>query len=151
MIAAKRKQDNLCELAANLGIRAQEGFLAKLCGVQEEAAGLQLQIAASERLLAGSIVSVTDAEAAEKASRMRKLILGADIQQKRRFVHALVERVEVREDEIQIIGSNSTLAETANDLSIIAAPVRGSGREWWAVTGSNRRPSRCKRDALPLS
>ena len=21
--------------------------------------------------------------------------------------------------------------------------------EWWAVTGSNRRPSRCKRDALP--
>jgi len=24
-------------------------------------------------------------------------------------------------------------------------------RFWWAVTGSNRRPSRCKRDALPLS
>ena len=24
-------------------------------------------------------------------------------------------------------------------------------RAWWAVTGSNRRPSRCKRDALPLS
>ena len=22
---------------------------------------------------------------------------------------------------------------------------------WWAVTDSNRRPSRCKRDALPLS
>ena len=22
-------------------------------------------------------------------------------------------------------------------------------RKWWAVTGSNRRPSRCKRDALP--
>ena len=22
---------------------------------------------------------------------------------------------------------------------------------WWAMTGSNRRPSRCKRDALPLS
>jgi hypothetical protein len=24
-----------------------------------------------------------------------------------------------------------------------------SARDWWAVTGSNRRPSRCKRDALP--
>ena len=24
-------------------------------------------------------------------------------------------------------------------------------RDWWAVTDSNRRPSRCKRDALPLS
>jgi hypothetical protein len=23
--------------------------------------------------------------------------------------------------------------------------------DWWAVTDSNRRPSRCKRDALPLS
>src|SRR5262249_59180806 len=22
-------------------------------------------------------------------------------------------------------------------------------QEWWAMTGSNRRPSRCKRDALP--
>ena len=26
---------------------------------------------------------------------------------------------------------------------------RNYGRKWWAVTGSNRRPSRCKRDALP--
>ncbi len=25
----------------------------------------------------------------------------------------------------------------------------GGGLRWWAVTGSNRRPSRCKRDALP--
>ena len=28
---------------------------------------------------------------------------------------------------------------------LLAAVLRG----WWAVTGSNRRPSRCKRDALP--
>src|SRR5438105_15325159 len=27
------------------------------------------------------------------------------------------------------------------------SPLRGE--TWWAVTGSNRRPSRCKRDALP--
>ena len=26
---------------------------------------------------------------------------------------------------------------------------RGRVSDWWAVTGSNRRPSRCKRDALP--
>ena len=26
---------------------------------------------------------------------------------------------------------------------------RAPSRRWWAVTGSNRRPSRCKRDALP--
>ena len=28
---------------------------------------------------------------------------------------------------------------------------KGESLEWWAMTGSNRRPSRCKRDALPLS
>ncbi len=27
--------------------------------------------------------------------------------------------------------------------------LRGACEGWWAVTGSNRRPSRCKRDALP--
>src|SRR5690606_2067515 len=32
-------------------------------------------------------------------------------------------------------------------LSANAACAKG--REWWALTGSNRRPSRCKRDALP--
>ena len=31
----------------------------------------------------------------------------------------------------------------------LAPRARGGPREWWAVTGSNRRPSRCKRDALP--
>src|SRR5258708_10638182 len=32
----------------------------------------------------------------------------------------------------------------------LAVPRRATyTRAWWAVTGSNRRPSRCKRDALP--
>ena len=30
-------------------------------------------------------------------------------------------------------------------------PKLRSSEGWWAVTVSNRRPSRCKRDALPLS
>src|SRR3984957_11606830 len=29
------------------------------------------------------------------------------------------------------------------------AHTSSATRRWWAVTGSNRRPSRCKRDALP--
>lgn len=34
-------------------------------------------------------------------------------------------------------------------LGIMTAIRTGMPSLWWAVTGSNRRPSRCKRDALP--
>ena len=44
----------------------------------------------------------------------------------------------------------------AHDLRRVGGRVKRPGQEpdqekAWAVTGSNRRPSRCKRDALPLS
>ena len=32
--------------------------------------------------------------------------------------------------------------------SCAGAPLTGTGEEWWAMQGSNLRPSRCKRDAL---
>ena len=32
---------------------------------------------------------------------------------------------------------------------MLARPSPGQAARWWALTGSNRRPSRCKRDALP--
>ncbi len=38
-----------------------------------------------------------------------------------------------------------SLADTLSRATACVAPVG----EWWALTGSNRRPSRCKRDALP--
>jgi hypothetical protein len=31
----------------------------------------------------------------------------------------------------------------------LGLPIPPNGRNWWVVTGSNRRHSRCKRDALP--
>src|SRR3954463_877277 len=39
----------------------------------------------------------------------------------------------------------------SNQLSYTPAKecIFCSKGEWWAMTGSNRRPSRCKRDALP--
>ncbi len=39
------------------------------------------------------------------------------------------------------------LAALALSCAALAAPRRAA--RWWALTGSNRRPSRCKRDALP--
>src|SRR6476661_6809830 len=39
--------------------------------------------------------------------------------------------------------------EDAGHASCPAPTLTLQGESWWAVTGSNRRPSRCKRDALP--
>src|SRR5687768_3878981 len=39
--------------------------------------------------------------------------------------------------------------EVAAYLFAVGACGEAPYRDWWAVTGSNRRPSRCKRDALP--
>src|SRR5690606_16143162 len=44
------------------------------------------------------------------------------------------------------------VAARLKDPPLYAFPLlmrRGRLTRWWAVTGSNRRPSRCKRDALP--
>ena len=41
-----------------------------------------------------------------------------------------------------------TIYAHPNDKSSSVRQLTGHN-EWWAVTGSNRRPSRCKRDALP--
>jgi hypothetical protein len=38
-----------------------------------------------------------------------------------------------------------TFAGTLEPTEPIGPPVENGGKLWWAVTGSNRRPSRCKR------
>lgn len=147
LLNAKRKEDNLWELAASLGIEAKEGFMSKLDSVREESSSLQRQIASNEKLIADSLRPLSEAEAAAKVSQMRKLLLGADVKQKRRFVHTLVEKVIVTEEAIEIIGTESTLAETASGLNITAPPVRGSGREWCWLQESNPRPPVYKTNA----
>jgi hypothetical protein len=44
--------------------------------------------------------------------------------------------------------ANSAPRETPIGITPNCA-AKTCDRDWWAVTGSNRRPSRCKRDALP--
>ncbi len=134
----KRKQENLWELAASVGVKARDGFLAKLDSLEEEASSFERQISANERMLAESIQPLSEPEAAAKVLQMRKLLLGADIQRQRRFVHALVEKVVVSEDAIEIYAPKSHFVETVSDLNITAPAVRGFDRGWWALTGSNR-------------
>ena len=149
LTGAKRREENLWELAATLGIVAQEGFTAKLSTVQSEMASLRRQMAAYEKLIANSVRSLTIEEAAVRVADMKRLLLNADVRRQRSFVHALVQQVVVRDDVIEIYGFESTLAEAASGFNVVSSAVRGSDREWWALTGSNRRPTRCKRAALP--
>lgn len=138
LTTAKRKQNNLWELAGDLGIKAREGFLAKLDAVQEEAVGLERQIAVQERLVASSIRTLSNAEAQEQAAKMRNLLLTADIKKKQRFVRAVIESVIVNEDDIEVIGAESSLAEAACNVEIRPGPpVRGSDRGWCGRRDSN--------------
>lgn len=133
LAAAKRKQSNLYDLAAELGIKARQGFLTKLDAVEDEIAGIDRQISAHEHLIAGAIRPLTEAEANLKALQMRQLLLTADIKRKQRFVRAVVESVVVKDDAIEITGAESTLAECVNDIDIRSSPpVRSSGRGWWS-------------------
>ena len=113
LASAKRKEANLYDLAAEGGVRSRQGFMDKLDEVQEEIASLQRHIVAQEELVASTVRPLTDTEAAAKSAEMRKLLHSADVKQQRRFVHAVVEKVIVKDDEVQILGPESTLAETA--------------------------------------
>ena len=44
-------------------------------------------------------------------------------------------------------GEDAPLVHVSGDFLLIAA--RNTKKDWWVMTGSNRRPSACKADALP--
>lgn len=120
--AAERKESNLWDIAAEEGVRARSGFVAKLDAIQEEVAGINRQISAHEQLIASAIRPLTRSEAEQKASTMRELLLTADIKKKRQFVRALIDTVVVKDDIIEIMGAESTLAECASDVDIRSTP-----------------------------
>ena len=51
--------------------------------------------------------------------------------------------------EIVETSSSRKIPRTCGLPAVSELAVSNCRTEWWAVTGSNRRPSRCKRDALP--
>ena len=55
--------------------------------------------------------------------------------------YKVVRAINRTQPSADLLAKELTLAGSAREVA--AAPA------WWAVTGSNRRPSRCKRDALP--
>jgi DNA invertase Pin-like site-specific DNA recombinase len=133
LAAAKKKENNLWELAADQGIKARQGFLARLDAIQEETAGLNRQISLQQEIVSRSVRPLTEAEADQKAQKMRELILTSDPKTKRRFVRAIIDRVVVYDDRIEVVGAESTLAETASDVDIRGVPpVHSSDRGYGA-------------------
>ncbi len=131
------------------GLEGHSGSRAKIDALGEETASLKRQIAATQRLISETVRPLSSEEAMSKVSEMHGLLKAADARQRRCLIHSLIEKVIVRDDAIEIYGAESTLVETASGIHIARAAARGSDRKWWAMTGSNRRHSRCKRDALP--
>jgi hypothetical protein len=56
-----------------------------------------------------------------------------------------------RSGRAQAVEPPTAIVKQPPGKAIPARPVTIGFPGEWAVTGSNRRPSRCKRDALPLS
>ena len=150
LAATRRSEQNLWELAAQVGLEAAKGFREKLESIGKRKDGLTRQIADLERLLSTAIKPLSEREALEIAFDFRKLAAEAPAETRRRFVRSLVDKVTVGHDgSVRVIGQDDSVVEVASGLDVPGPPVRGSDPAWWALTGSNRRPSRCKRDALP--
>jgi hypothetical protein len=62
------------------------------------------------------------AEIAAKVAEMRDLLINAPIDQCRRFLQLVIERVIVNEPDIEVIGPQSTLAEIVSGVGIRTAP-----------------------------
>lgn len=108
-----RREKNLWELAASLGLSGVSGFKEKVQDLEEQKSKLLREVAAQEATLASSIRLIDATEAAAVAEKMKKLIYHADVELRRRFVNSFVKEVVVFEDEIHISGKLSTLAEAA--------------------------------------
>lgn len=122
LAAAKSRESNLWDFAADQGLRAREGFVEKLDALQQEIAELKHLLSAQEQLIERSIRPLSPTEAQQKAAKMRQLLLDADIKRKQRFLRAVVEKIVVNEDSVEITGPELALAEAANDIDDRSAP-----------------------------
>jgi len=131
LAAAKLRESNLWELAEDQGLAARAGFRARLDVVQQEVAELGRLVSVQEQVIERSIRPLSPTEAARSARQMRQLLLEASLKQKRSFVRSIIEKVIVKNDVIEIIGPELTIAEVANDEEDgFRPPVRSFGREW---------------------
>src|ERR1700688_3296329 len=103
-------------------------------------------IAARERTAEALLRPISASEAALVAQQLREKLLSAPAAQARRYARAVISRVVVLRESIEIRGPNSEIAELAcapdREPTSVRA-VRSSDRKWYScVTTINSAPAR---------
>ena len=146
------QEKNLWEIAANLGLKAETGFREKLDAIELEKDQVSRNLLAQEELLGSVVQPISEERSIEISSKLREMVTHIDAAVTRRFVHSLVLRVDVDENQVSIFGQTATLAEVASGSNIsadfAAAGVRASDREWRTQEDSNLWPLPSEGSAL---
>ena len=79
---------------------------------------------------------------------MRENIANGEIPFRKSYLRAVVDRIEVDDESIRIIGDSATLEQVIAGKSVPDAGVRSFERKWRTRSDSNARPSESKSDAL---
>jgi site-specific DNA recombinase len=79
---------------------------------------------------------------------MRENITAGDIPFRKAYIQSVVDRIEVDDHAIRIIGDKATLEQAIAGSSGSGIGVRSFVRKWRARRDSNSRPSDSKSDAL---
>src|SRR5262245_51727300 len=79
---------------------------------------------------------------------MREAITAGDIRFRKAYIQSVVDRIEVDDHAIRIIGDKATLEQVVAGSAKNGLGVRSFVRKWRARRDSNSRPSDSKSDAL---
>lgn len=138
----KNQLRNLVDALADGVIGDTETFRAKMASLEQERADIERLIETQELSASAALKPISLDQAKVAAQTLRKAIMDAPPELKKRYIRAFVSKITVGKDQIRIEGPESALAEAASGVppAHIAAAnpaVRGLGREWRARKDSN--------------
>lgn len=138
---AKKRLSRLIEGFAHGIIEPSDEFHEAQANAKAECDSISQLVERQERLVAAEPQVLTTDTVRDRLTTLKTKIMTAGIQTKKRFLRAIVSAVVVRHNSIEIIGSNGGLVDAVTGSHIGALrpepPVRGFGREWCTVPGSN--------------
>ena len=148
-LAALRKQkvrvekqlSNLWAAVAEHGLSSSEFFKAQESALNDERQAVAALIAAKERSMETLLQPMTVETATKAAAVLSQKLTTAPPEVSKRYIRALISKVRVGPDAVEIIGPKAGLADLAahraNDPSVTG--VRGFNREWRTGWDSNPR------------
>ena len=80
--------------------------------------------------------------------KIRENIANGEIPFRKAYLRSVIDRIEVDDHVVRVIGDTATLEQVVAGKSVPAAGVRSFVRKWRAPRDSNSRPSESKSDAL---